>query len=471
MEIVEGEILDSVSPGGEYVSTSVLSLSIISVLEAEAPIDDSQAMSLLRDVFLPINPRFSSIMVTDRNGDKRWKRVQVRPQDHVRVPDFPAGMSTKFYDHVFDDYLSKIASEQLPRSQPLWEIHIVKYPTSNAAGSVIFKLHHSLGDGFSLMGALLSCLQRADNPSLPPTFPSFKLNNIKDDGKNNSVYRKVSGVFHSLLNTISDFSSSITKSVMFKDDKSPIRSGHPGLEFLPVAIATMTFSMEQIRQIKTKLGVTVNDVVSGILFLGTRLYMERVSPGSGNANTTSLVLLNTRMFGGYKSVKEMLKPDAELPWGNHFAFLSSPVPKLTDTETKDPLRFVFEARNIIQRKRHSLAVYMIARYLQLVKKFRGAEAAARYIYGTLENSSMGITNIMGPIEKMAIAEHPIKGLYFVVTGAPHSLMAGVASYAGMLRVALLVEKELIDAKELKSHIENAFALTLKAACEAHPPAT
>ncbi|CAL9018517.1 unnamed protein product, partial [Prunus brigantina] len=51
--------------------------------------------------------------------------------------------------------------EKLPQNRPLWEIHILKYPTSHAAGTLIFKLHHALGAGYSLMGALLSCLQNA----------------------------------------------------------------------------------------------------------------------------------------------------------------------------------------------------------------------------------------------------------------------------------------------------------------------
>ncbi|QHO09289.1 O-acyltransferase [Arachis hypogaea] len=67
--------------------------------------------------------------------------------------------------------------EELPQSKPLWEVHIVNSPTSDAHGSVIFKLHHALGDGYSLMGALLSCLQRADDPSLPLSFPTLKPSN------------------------------------------------------------------------------------------------------------------------------------------------------------------------------------------------------------------------------------------------------------------------------------------------------
>ncbi|KAJ4830855.1 hypothetical protein Tsubulata_040372 [Turnera subulata] len=456
-------VLEPVSPGGEYLSTTVLSLTILAVLESEVAIDDSQAMSLLTNVFLPINPRFSSIMVEDRNGTKRWKKVEVRLQDHVHVPEFPTGRTTKYYDDCLDDYLSKIASQQFPQSQPMWEIHILKYPTSNAAGNLIFKLHHSLGDGFSLMGALLSCLQRADDPSLPLTFPSVRLRSAKDNRRNHSMFMKVPGALSSLSNTVADFCSGILKSAIVKDDKSPIRSGHPGVEFLPVAVATITFPLDQVKQIKEKLGVTINDVIAGTIFLGTRLYMEARNTGSGNARTTSLVLLNTRMFGGYKSVKDMVKPDAELPWGNHFAFLSVAIPKLADAEAKDPLQFIFEIRKIIQKKRSSLAVYLTARYLQLTKKLRGLKAASKYVHATLENTSMGVTNLMGPREKMALANHPIKGLYF-------SLMAGVMSYVDNLRVALLVEKEFIDKEELKSHIENAFLSIYKAACGV-PPAT
>lgn len=70
MELEEDEELEPVSPTGQYLNSSVLSLSVLSILESEVPIDDSQAMSLLKDVFLPINPRFSSIMVLQICIDK-----------------------------------------------------------------------------------------------------------------------------------------------------------------------------------------------------------------------------------------------------------------------------------------------------------------------------------------------------------------------------------------------------------------
>lgn len=63
MEFEEEEVLCPVSPSGEYLNSSVLSLSIIAVMEFQVPIHDLQTLYLLNTIFLPINPRFSSIMV------------------------------------------------------------------------------------------------------------------------------------------------------------------------------------------------------------------------------------------------------------------------------------------------------------------------------------------------------------------------------------------------------------------------
>ncbi|KAJ6420427.1 hypothetical protein OIU84_027880 [Salix udensis] len=161
----------------------------------------------------------------------------------------------------------------------------------------------------------------------------------------------------------------------------------------------------------------------------------------------------------------MLKPDSKAPWGNHFAFLKIPIPKLGDAEaTNNPLKFVMNARKIIKRKRSSIGVFLTAKYLRLVARFRGPNGASKCIRGTVENTSMAISNVRGPVEQVAFANKPINGLYFVVTGSPQSLMAGVTSYIGKLRVALLVEKDFIDPQKLKSQIEKAFEKISEAAC-------
>ncbi|KAL3323156.1 hypothetical protein AABB24_040323 [Solanum stoloniferum] len=460
-----------VSPTGQYFTSSVMSISVICVLESEIPIDDSCTVTLLKDVFIPINPRFSSIMVKDKNGVKQWKKVEVKHKDHINVPIFPQGKSKEFYDNCFNEYMTKIAMEQFPQSRPLWEIHIFKYPTTKSAGNLVFKLHHSLGDGFSLMGALLSCLQRADNPSLPLTFPSFTSNNNNNNNNHNlesdykkrfctNVVQRVSGV----VNTLLDFGWSLMKSTNLEDERTTIRSGDEGVEFRPIDITTMEFSLDHLKEIKSNLKVTINDVICGVLFLGVRLYMEEMKYDQKNANSTALVLLNTRNIAGYKSVKEMLQPKNESKWGNQFAFLHVSLPKIDKEESStNPLSFVFKAQDVIQRKRNSAAVILTGKLLDTLQKYRGPEVTAKYIHNTLKNSSMTISNMIGPVEKMALANHPVKSLYFMVVGVPESLTITMMSYMGKLRVAVGTEKGLIDPQKFKCSIENAFDRIFKAA--------
>ncbi|KAM5584680.1 hypothetical protein ABKV19_004177 [Rosa sericea] len=413
----EGLLQEPVSPGGQFINSSILSLAILAVLESQVPIDDSQTFFLLKNVFLPINPRFSSIMVEGADKkNKQWKRVTVKVEDHVHVPIFPSGMSPASYDIYFDEYITKIASETFPQSRPLWELHLFKYPTSHAAGQMIFKIHHALGDGYSLMGALLSCLQNAHNPSIPLTFPT--LNSAKNETSSRSrVFEFMPKILSSVFNGAWDFSWSILKGTWIEDDRTPIRSGVDGVEFRPVSVSTLMLPIEEIKLIKNKLGVTINDVITGTIFMGIRMYIQEMnSEKSSSQNCTALVLLNTRLVAGYKSVQEMLN-ETNKSWGNRFVFLHVSVPK--SSEVSKPLDFVWEAHNIIKRQRKSSAWYLTTRLWDILKKFRG----------------------------------------------PECLSVTAMSYMGKLRIALVAEKDFIDTNVLQVCMKDAFRVICEAGNE------
>ncbi|KAK7374511.1 hypothetical protein VNO80_07941 [Phaseolus coccineus] len=463
MEHLNEEQAEPVSPMGQYFNSSALCIYIIGVLEFEVPIRDLQTFTLIKDVFLPINPRFSSIMVQDKDGEKRWKQVEVNLKDHVHFPKFPKGKTVESYDKFFHDYLSSIAMEQLPQSRPLWEIHVISYPSKDASGSIIFKLHHALGDGYSLVGALLSCLQRADDPSLPLSFPTLRPS--KPQSSTKSFWRRFSWTFSSAINTASDFGWSVLKSSIISDHKTPIRSGDEGTEFRPISISSMNFSIDHIKIIKSSLGVTINDVITGIVFYGTRLYMQDVDFESKTADSTALVLLNTRNIEGYQTINDMLNSKAKGPWGNKISFLHVPIPKLNENRMSNPLDFIWDSHNIIKRKKQSLAVALTGTLLDMESKFRGQEAVAKHLRGTVTNSSAVISSLVGPIQQMSLANHPVKGLYFTLAGGPESLAISIMSYVGVLRITLKTEKDFIDEEKLKSCIQNAFHMILKAATE------
>lgn len=190
--------------------------------------------------------------VEDEKGKKRWKQVEVDLKEHINVPVFPTGISVESYDEYLNEYLSGISVEQLPQNRPLWDIHIIKYPTSNAAGTLIFKLHHALGDGYSLIGALFACLQRVDDPSLPLTFPSRQTALMQEEGMFKRLPRIVSRIFKS----VPDLGWGVLKSTMIEDDLTPIRSGNEA-KFRPITISNVSFSLDDIKKVKTMLKVVI----------------------------------------------------------------------------------------------------------------------------------------------------------------------------------------------------------------------
>ncbi|KAI3922588.1 hypothetical protein MKX01_006277 [Papaver californicum] len=411
-------------------------------LESEIPIDDSQVLSLLKNVFIPINPRFSSLLVTGKNGEKHWKKVTVNLDEHVKFPLFEQGLPVECYDEYLEEYLSKIAMERLPQSRPLWEIYIFKYPTSNAAGTTVFKLHHALGDGYSLMGALFSCLQRYDNPSLPLTFPKIR----SDDYMNKK--KSALELFSLFKNTIADFSWSLLKGNMLEDHASPIRSAKEGVEFRPVSIST-----------------TLNGVIVEIIFYGIRIYMETSSRSSCNAHSTDLGLLNTREITTYQSVEEMGKLETKGPWGNNFGFIHVFIPDATNIDTSDPLEFVFKAKKMITKKKNSLIIYLTGKLIDLIRKLGGPEETSKYIRDVIWKTSMAISNLIVPMEKISLENRPVKGIYFMVVNVPQSLMVTMVSYTGKMRIIVGAEKELINHKLFNACLEKAFERIFKAAID------
>lgn len=194
----------------------------------------------------------------DGKGKKRWRQVDVNVKEHIKIPSFPTNTKPlKLYDENLDEYMRKIATEKLPQDKPLWEMHIIKYPTSNAASTFIFKLHHALGDGFSLMTTLLSIVQRSNDPSLPITFPSRRrpVESSSIIKFKTMLKRMPQTAFSLVFKSWLDFGWSILKGSLIVDDQTPIRSGHKDVGFRPITISNVSLPLDSIKEVKTKLQV------------------------------------------------------------------------------------------------------------------------------------------------------------------------------------------------------------------------
>ncbi|MBJ7533534.1 wax ester/triacylglycerol synthase family O-acyltransferase [Rhodomicrobium vannielii ATCC 17100] len=128
---------------------------IVGVLILEGPLDLNTLEDTVGERFLAI-PRFRQHVETRSGGywwvDDPWFD-RARHIQRVRLPG-KAGQAE------LQRYIAGLASEQLDKSRPLWQIRIVEDYEGGAA--LVLRIHHAIGDGMALVGVMLSITDGGD---------------------------------------------------------------------------------------------------------------------------------------------------------------------------------------------------------------------------------------------------------------------------------------------------------------------
>ncbi|KAL0454241.1 UNVERIFIED_CONTAM: hypothetical protein Slati_0763300 [Sesamum latifolium] len=141
------------SPFGRLFLQPLLNQVINTAVALEFPIDDVEAIKAeVRSSIMLQHPRFCSLMVTDSCGREHWRKTQVDVDRHVIVRHRPLSDDIHISDEdAVNDFIADLSvSSPLPTDKPLWEIHLLL-----AHKTAVFRVHHALGDGISLMSMLL----------------------------------------------------------------------------------------------------------------------------------------------------------------------------------------------------------------------------------------------------------------------------------------------------------------------------
>lgn len=198
-------------------------------------------------------------------GKLRWIPTNVDLEKHIIVPEIEPGMDTP--DRFVEDYVSNLSKTTISKTQPLWDIHILNVKTSDAEAVGVFRIHHSLGDGTSLMSLLLTCTRQISNPEALPTIPVKKSNEKKDRRDYGRIWGWLLGVCWFLVmmwNTAVDIIMFGATVLFLKDSESPIK-GPPGVELLPRRFVYRTVSLEDIKMVKNAMNAVSSRSLTLIL--------------------------------------------------------------------------------------------------------------------------------------------------------------------------------------------------------------
>ncbi|KAF5442282.1 hypothetical protein F2P56_034956 [Juglans regia] len=427
---------EPLSPAARFFHAPRFNVYIIAIMGCKTRINPDVVKAGLEQTLVK-HPRFSSKMVVDGNKyckNQKWTRTKVNLEDHIIVPELDPNID--FPDRFVEDYVSNVTRTPLDLSKPLWELHILNIKTSDAEAVGVFRIHHSMGDGASLVSLLLACTRKTSDPEALPSVPVRK--------RAGSTFNSWDGFWWFFLaiwlflrliwNTFVDVLLFVATILFLNDTKTPIK-GAPGVELNVKKFVHRTVSLDDIKLVKNAMNTTVNDVVVGITQAGLSRYLNRRYSGEeqkdgrvkqSNSNIpkgirfrTVDILVNLRKSAGIQDMADMMAKGSKIRWGNVIGYLFLP---FTIALQDDPLDYVRKAKAIIDRKKLSLEPIFTSTCLGLVFRTFGTKVTATIICRALSNITMAISGMIGPQEEISFYGHPMAYLAPTVYGGPSSLV-------------------------------------------------
>lgn len=187
---------------------------------------------------------------------KKWTRTTVNVENHVIVPELDPKMESP--DQFVEDYISYVATNPMDYSKPLWEVHLLNVKTSDAEAIAVFRIHHSIGDGASLISLLLACTRKTSDPGALPTIP------VQKRGGSGTatpgwfcclwLLLAIWSAIRLIWNTIADLVTFLATVLFLKDTENPLKGG-PGVELVPKRFVHKTIDLDDIKLVKNALNM------------------------------------------------------------------------------------------------------------------------------------------------------------------------------------------------------------------------
>jgi len=189
-----------------------------------------------------------------KKGEPVWIPVKLRVDDHIIVPDLEYS-NIQNPDQFVEDYTSNIANIPMDMSKPLWEFHLLNMKTSKAESLAIVKIHHSIGDGMSLMSLLLACSRKISDPDALVSNTTA----TKKPADSMAWWLFVGFWFmiRVTFTTIVEFSKLMLTVCFLEDTKNPLM-GNPSDGFQSWKVVHRIISFEDVKLIKDTMNMVYN---------------------------------------------------------------------------------------------------------------------------------------------------------------------------------------------------------------------
>uniref|UniRef100_A0ACD5W803 Uncharacterized protein n=1 Tax=Avena sativa TaxID=4498 RepID=A0ACD5W803_AVESA len=400
--------------------------------------------------------RFRSIQVTRDDNKPRWVHARtLNLDDHIVVVPSRPEVASSDPDKVVEDYVAALSTSPMDRSRPLWEFHLLDFPTSDATSTVVIRVHHSLADGMSLLTLLMASTRSAADPSRLPAMPAQPARSGNIYVRPRPLRSAGSLAFLAWLwsffvlawHTVVDVTLFVATIAFLRDPhtlfkRAEVVRGYAGELPRPKRFVNRSLSLGDVKIIKDAMNCTVNDVLVGITSAAlSRYYFRR----SGDTNTRkiclrSILLVNIRPTTSQQAYVDMIQSgnSSAVKWGNQLGYIILP---FHIAIYEDPLEYVRRAKTIVDRKKSSLEVVFTHMLGEVIIKTLGVKAAGVIFHRMISHTSISFSNMIGPAEQVEFYGHPVVSIAPTVYGPPEALTVHYQSYSNTIKVILAVDEE------------------------------
>ncbi|KAK9667143.1 hypothetical protein RND81_14G236100 [Saponaria officinalis] len=430
-------------------------------------VDDHQVINLAMGLKYPIdiealklafcnsvlikNPKFCSVITTDKKGKKNWQKTHVNINDHLIIHHHLSPTTTTV-DTSLEDYKeatinafltnaagsSKLTFDQ---NKPLWKLHVLM-----DLNCVVLRVHHALGDEFSLMSMLSACFGRNSE--------NIKQKGYMDDYqsmKSNIHMKKNRGfweVFQSLWLTLIYLLRFVGRILWIKDEFSEVDESNKCVVW-PSKLVSAEYMLEDFWYVKTAIPcTTINDVLLGVISCGLSKYIDlestRAKLKEQQHSLTAIFKVNLHKDPTVlQKFEDMMKTSSgSSTWGDKTSLVLLPI---YCRKRLHPLEHVTVMKAIMNKKKMSYEANCIHFAKKCIASCLGPKVGSWFYDRALSNSTLMISTIKGPAEEIVIGNNPVTYIRGHISSKSHAgITISMVSYAGRVDVQVMVAKEVIS---------------------------
>jgi diacylglycerol O-acyltransferase len=378
---------------------------------------------------------------------------------HVRHSALPAPGS----EDQLRKMASRIFSQQLDRTKPLWELWLVQGLTRKRF-ALVTKTHHALVDGVS--GVDIATVLFDIKPVPQPVTAEHEWIPHPEPSSAELAAKGVEGLLRTPLRLARRVERVIEhpQQSAQKIGEAVEGLGEVGWEFanpapkvpLNVEIGShrrfewVRSDLAQLKRVKDAFGGTVNDVVLAVVSGGVREWLHSRGIRTQGMELRAQVPVSIRAA------------DEQGQLGNRITAMRAPLPVYVD-DPIERLRIVRSAMDGIKQSKQALGAEVISRFNDFAPPTLLAQAARINFSTRLFN--LVVTNVPGPQFPIYVLGRELQDIFPVGFLPPkHALFVAIMSYNGGVNFGLLADYDSMrDTEIVAAGIESSLAELVEAA--------